>query len=86
MPIDRCYCFGRTFAELQAVAEGTGAETVEALQRHVRFGARCRLCHPYVRRMLRTGQTAFDRIVTAQDEPPIVQVQSPKFHTDDGIE
>lgn len=67
--IDRCYCFGRTFAELKAVAEATGAATVPALQQHAVFGQQCRLCHPYVRRMLRTGETVFREIVTEADEP-----------------
>lgn len=69
MRIDRCYCFGVPFVRLRAVAEATGARTVGALQGHVLFGQRCRLCHPYVRRMLRTGETVFDRIVTDADEP-----------------
>jgi bacterioferritin-associated ferredoxin len=67
--IDRCYCFGVTFAELKEIADATGAETVEAVQEHAAFGERCQLCHPYVRRMLRTGRTVFHQIVTAEDEP-----------------
>lgn len=69
MHIDRCYCFDWTFAELHEVAEAEGASTVAELQQHVRFGENCGLCHPYVRRMLRTGATCFDRIVEAADEP-----------------
>ena len=68
--IDRCYCFGVTFADLKAVADATGAESVAELQEHAAFGERCQLCHPYVRRMLRTGRTVFHQIVTAADEPP----------------
>ena len=67
--IDRCYCFGVTFAELKAVADATGAESVEELQEHAAFGENCELCHPYVRRMLRTGRVVFHQIVTASDEP-----------------
>lgn len=70
MTIDRCTCFGRTFAELAEVAAETGAATVPELQAHALFGQKCRLCHPYVRRMLRTGQTVFHEIVTEEDEPP----------------
>ncbi len=69
MTIDRCLCFGRTFAELAEVAEATGARTVAELQEHALFGRKCELCHPYVRRMLRTGQTAFHEVVTEVDEP-----------------
>jgi hypothetical protein len=69
MDIDRCYCFRKPFAELKPVAEATGARTVAELQEHALFGQRCRLCHPYVRRMLRTGETVFHEIVTDQNEP-----------------
>ena len=58
--IDRCFCFAQPFAGLKAVAEATGARTV---------GELCALCHPYVRRTLRTGETVFDQIVTEADEP-----------------
>lgn len=67
--VDRCFCFSKTFAALKAEAEAAGAETVAALQEHVLFGRRCRLCHPYVRRMLRTGETVFREIVSEADEP-----------------
>jgi bacterioferritin-associated ferredoxin len=67
--IDRCLCFDRTFADLADVAAETGAATVEDLQAHAVFGQKCRLCHPYVRRMLRTGQTVFGEVVTEADEP-----------------
>ena len=69
MRIDRCVCFQKTFAELQHAAEVHGVERVEALQAHVRFGERCGLCRPYVRRMLRTGQTVFEEVVTEAGEP-----------------
>lgn len=67
--IDRCYCFGRTFTELKRTAERTGAASVEELQAHATFGQRCKLCHPYVRRMLRTGETVFGQIITENEEP-----------------
>lgn len=69
MRIDRCLCFQETFADLRAVADATGADTVEALQQHAVFGLKCRLCHPYVRRMLRTGAVVFHEVVREEDEP-----------------
>ena len=69
--IDRCFCYATTFAELKAVADATGAASVAELRQHATFGANCRLCHPYVRRMLRTGETVFHEIVTARDEPEV---------------
>lgn len=69
MTIDRCLCFGVTFATLAEVADATGAQSVAELQEHVAFGQKCGLCHPYVRRTLRTGQAVFREVVTAEDEP-----------------
>ncbi len=67
--INRCYCFQQTFAELKKAADRYGLNNVQALQSHMNFGHQCKLCHPYVRRMLRTGQTAFAEIITDEDEP-----------------
>ena len=67
--IDRCFCVAQPFADLQRVADATGARSVEVLQKHVRFGEQCGLCRPYVRRMLRTGEVVFHQIVTEADEP-----------------
>ena len=74
MRIDRCYCFAQRFADLQEVAERSGACSVANLQQAAMaegrpFGLRCQLCHPYVRRMLRTGETVFGQVVTERDEP-----------------
>jgi BFD-like [2Fe-2S] binding domain. len=65
--IDRCYCYEQTFTDLKAVAEKTGANSIEALQQHVTFGENCELCHPYVRRMLDTGETVFHEVLEADD-------------------
>lgn len=69
MHIDRCFCFNRTFQELKSVADATGATSVADIQDVVDFGHNCKLCHPYVRRMLRTGEVTFDAIVREEDEP-----------------
>jgi bacterioferritin-associated ferredoxin len=63
MEIDRCYCYQQTFETLKGVAEATGADSVEGLQAHVSFGKNCQLCHPYVRRMLKTGETVFHEVI-----------------------
>ncbi len=69
MTIDRCYCYEKTFETLRAVAEETDADSIEDLQAHVTFGQNCQLCHPYVRRMLETGQTTFDEIIEEDATP-----------------
>lgn len=67
--IDRCVCFNEPFSRLVQIATTKNATTIEALQEHVDFGRACRLCHPYVRRALRTGEAVFHTILTADDEP-----------------
>lgn len=66
MKIDRCYCYQKHFEELKRVAEKTGAASVEALQSYVEFGKNCKLCHPYVHRMLETGETVFSDVIEAE--------------------
>ena len=75
MHIDRCYCYQQLFADLKRIADEEDAQTVEALQEHVAFGHNCKLCHPYVRRMLRTGATVFDHVIKEADEPPAEPVR-----------
>lgn len=70
--VERCVCFDRSFTELLAVADRTGATTVEALQEEVEFGLACRICNPYVRRMLQTRETTFSEIL--QEDPILVQL------------
>jgi hypothetical protein len=67
--VDRCVCFDRSFDELSAIARTCGATSLEALQEETEFGLACRICNPYVRRMLRTGQTVFEELLTDVDEP-----------------
>ncbi|PSQ97922.1 MAG: (2Fe-2S)-binding protein [Bacteroidetes bacterium SW_9_63_38] len=67
MDIDRCYCYEQTFEALKAVADETGADSVAALQEHVTFGENCQLCHPYVCRMLETGETVFHEVLEDDD-------------------
>jgi NAD(P)H-nitrite reductase large subunit len=66
--VDRCVCFKRPFTELLAIARKTGARTLEELQEETEFGLSCRLCNPYVRRMLVTGEEIFTELL--EDAPP----------------
>jgi len=67
--IDRCLCFNQSFAELHKRAQEQGITALADLQKQVVFGQKCKLCHPYVQTMLRTGETVFDRILTEKDLP-----------------
>lgn len=57
--IDRCVCFDLPFDRLKQAAEIHDCKTVAELQTVLPFGHQCRLCHPYVEAMLKTGRTRF---------------------------
>ena len=65
--IDRCVCRKKTFALLKDVACAAHVSTTEELAAIEPFGDGCGLCKPYVRRMLKTGQTEFNEILTEDD-------------------
>lgn len=54
-----CVCHRRTFAELKRIAEQRGLTTLTALVDEGWCGGGCSMCHPYVEKMLRTGETEF---------------------------
>ena len=58
MKVDRCVCLSLSFSQLKEVAE-KGCLDFEGLQRATRCSTKCRMCEPYVRRMLATGETEF---------------------------
>jgi bacterioferritin-associated ferredoxin len=60
--VTHCICYGRSFLELKLIAEKHGVKSIEQLQDHIDFGLNCKLCHPYVKKMLETGQTKFEVI------------------------
>jgi bacterioferritin-associated ferredoxin len=66
--VDRCVCFHRPFTELLQIARASEIHTLEGLQEVTAFGISCRICNPYVRRMLRTGETTFDTILDDDDD------------------
>ncbi len=59
MKVDRCVCFDVSFARLRAYADEHRCG-LEELTARFGCGRGCGLCVPYLKRMLETGQTAFD--------------------------
>lgn len=54
-----CVCHRRSFQEVQEIAMDKGWATLDELIEHKVCGTGCAMCHPYVRKMLATGETAF---------------------------
>ena len=61
-----CVCKTTSFEELLARATESGWD-LAALMRETGCGVQCGLCRPYLRRMLRTRQTAFHELLTEGD-------------------
>jgi bacterioferritin-associated ferredoxin len=60
--VSGCICRSTPFAELLPRARA-GNWSLEELMKETGCGAQCGLCRPYLRRMLRTGQTAFSELL-----------------------
>lgn len=61
--IDRCVCFGKTFAEIQRYARERGITDLDQLRDELSFGHGCTCCLPYVEKSLRTGTTVFHQLI-----------------------
>jgi len=61
--VDRCICRSLTFRELLPRARSAGWDLLD-LMRETGAGAQCGLCRPYLRRMLRTGETEFRELLS----------------------
>jgi bacterioferritin-associated ferredoxin len=65
--VSRCICRNTAFAELLPRARAHNWDLV-ALMQETGCGAQCGLCRPYLRRMLRTGETAFRELLTEDND------------------
>ncbi|HZA98853.1 MAG TPA: hypothetical protein VE399_08755 [Gemmatimonadales bacterium] len=64
--VSRCICRNTAFAELLPRARANNWDLL-ALMQETGCGAQCGLCRPYLRRMLRTDETAFYQLLNAED-------------------
>jgi bacterioferritin-associated ferredoxin len=64
--VSRCICKATPFRELLTLATASGWDLAE-LVAQTGCGAQCGLCRPYLSRMLRTGETEFHELLTADD-------------------
>ena len=60
MPIERCICLRISFEEILKTALERNYRTVEELQNNGVCSTSCKLCEPYVKQMLQTGETSFE--------------------------
>ena len=60
--VSRCICMRMPFAELLPLAREQ-RWSLEDVMRETGCGDQCGLCRPYLRRMLRTGETEFRNLL-----------------------
>ena len=58
--VDRCLCFNKKFSQIKEIVDKNNIRDITELKKYVLFGDNCRLCLPYVERMLKTGKTEFE--------------------------
>jgi bacterioferritin-associated ferredoxin len=64
--VSGCICKATSFEVLLPIARERGWDLSD-LMRETGCGAQCGLCRPYLRRMLRTGETAFHELLSPDD-------------------
>ena len=64
--VSRCICMRMPFATLLPLAREAGWD-LPAVMAETGCGDQCGLCRPYLRRMLRTGQTEFHELLADGD-------------------
>ncbi len=59
MPVDRCICHQISFEQILKSVNERGLRTVQEIQAEKLSSTNCKLCLPYIERMLETGETSF---------------------------
>jgi bacterioferritin-associated ferredoxin len=59
-PVRACICYPHSFQTLLRMARQYQWQTVEEITEAVQCGSGCGSCRPYLKRMLETGETAFE--------------------------
>lgn len=66
--VNRCICSNISFEKIKSVAEERGLSTVKELQQHQICACDCMLCAPYIKKMLKLGETEF--VPVSMDHTP----------------
>lgn len=59
MPVDRCICHQISFLEIKQIANERGIHSLQELQAEKICSTNCRLCEPYINKLLQTGEVSF---------------------------
>lgn len=64
-PVRACICYPHSFAELKREAARRGWTTAEEITAAKGCGGGCGMCRPYLQKMLDTGETEFEVIISS---------------------
>lgn len=58
----KCICFDTTFKEMKEIMKKNNLNSIEELRDIKQIADNCKLCLPYIEKMIKTGQTEFEVI------------------------
>lgn len=61
----KCICFDTTFEEMKEIMKKNKLNSIEELRDIKQIADNCKLCLPYIEKMIETGQTEFE-VITDQ--------------------
>ncbi|HQY20955.1 MAG TPA: (2Fe-2S)-binding protein [Ignavibacteria bacterium] len=61
-PVKKCVCFNVTFLEMKNIMKEKGIDTIEELKEIKELAGNCKICVPYIKKMIQTGKTEFEII------------------------
>ena len=61
--INKCVCFDTTFKMMKSIMKKYDLKKIDELRKVKEVGTNCKLCVPYIEKMIKTGQTEFHEII-----------------------
>lgn len=59
----KCICYDTTFEQMKKIMKEKNINSIEELKEIKLVASNCKLCLPYIKKMIETGQTEFDIIL-----------------------
>ncbi|MBK8983992.1 MAG: hypothetical protein IPM38_17155 [Ignavibacteria bacterium] len=59
-PVKKCVCFNVSFYEMKMIMKEKGITTLSELKEVKQLADNCKLCVPYIEKMIETGKTEFE--------------------------
>jgi len=60
--VTKCVCYDTTFEEMKEIMEKNNIGTIDELRKIKPVASNCKLCLPYINKMIETGKIKFEVI------------------------